>query len=252
MMYSSYISLNNQKGFSIPSVMIGISIMGIMSVGLSQMIMNSTNSVNYLEDKMEVQDFKRELSSTLSNPQACEFTLRGQQVLPEFNINQIREATNQIVHQVNQNIFPSSRVIIKRISVSNVNVPPAVGSSGDIKLLVNLSRRASSTETDLKPVEILISAKKFAADNRIETCVANGSAGSESDLEKACVMGSRILKDGSTRSARETDTEQCRVYGHIDRTYDRTYICTNGNITRTRNDLVNTRNRNCRQNERPE
>lgn len=195
-----------EKGFSIASVMVAAVILSILAAGISQMLINSSRHVSYLEDRLEAQDFKKEIQSLLNDEVACRNTF-GQTSVPtnireEVTIRSLKDYTGAEPFSQNEPIFPGSRIRVDKIVMTNKDVRPNNGGVGNIKLRLEISRTTTSGVQAMRPLEFLVSVEKAPAGQTIANCMA---AGSGIDLNNLCVVGDQVIESGMRASLRKED-----------------------------------------------
>ncbi len=153
----------NQKGFSIAQVMVAMTIMSIMSVGLSTMIQNQSNTVFYLEDQMSHQNLKKEVETLLSDTTACTESLSGIRV-PAQLVSVAPNAANDFVikdnagvakyNYTNNNLNKFDKLEISHIHLQNVDIAGAAV-DGIVNIMVDVRRdRGPSRSQALKSILI--------------------------------------------------------------------------------------------------
>ena len=63
-------SINN-RGMSLPGIMVAVAILGILAMATAQLFMNMVKSQNYNRSQSETTNFHDEVRAHLSNKQAC-------------------------------------------------------------------------------------------------------------------------------------------------------------------------------------
>lgn len=245
--------MSSESGFSLTSIMIGGVIMSIMAAGMANMLHQASTSQSYLEDRMELQETKRELTMLLSNPETCTATFEGSPVVTELgNSFSIRDANGEEKFNNNRPLYQGSRLRVTGMSLRNEDVEPQVGGRGTAKLLININRQSGSIDSAMKPIEISLNVAKFPGNHRIETCSSEG--GGALDVENVCVLnmgeeaGMRLMESGTTFtydvSSRRVEEFRSRCSGIVigSRTTSsvnrRTVRCDGTTITEVGNDQI--------------
>lgn len=173
----------NQNGFSIASVVIAMSIMSVITLGVTTLIQNSMKSVTYIEDKLSAINLQNELNMDFSDSRVCKNTLKNLKVVSEGEdqvVPAIKSSNDRIVYKA-----PTTydRLNIDRILLENVNVA-APNTTGRMNLSLNLKRQREGV-ADLKPVTVPLSVVTDGT-GRIASCVALGSEEDGNNPAKRC------------------------------------------------------------------
>ncbi len=180
-----------QKGFSIAQVVVAMSIMSVVSLGITSMLQNQTNTVFYLEDKMSHQNFKKEVENLLSDSAACTESLTNinvpASILPNATqLFNIKDSTGAVVFDAaNNNRNKFDKLEISNISIQNVDiVGAAVAGKVNIKVDVRRQRGPANTNQALQSVVIQ---KDVVIDGTraVTSCTGGGNDPSNACLENS-------------------------------------------------------------------
>ena len=114
-------------GFSIISVLVGISLMGILAAGMMQVFSNMALNQNYVKFRAEVDNFGEELRTQLGTKEVCTQTFAGMVLNPatDKTITVIKNASGNPLYTVpsttplGDNTFIISAITLKNQSASN-------------------------------------------------------------------------------------------------------------------------------------
>ncbi len=180
-------SLDSEQGFSLPSVILGASIMSAMGLAFATMLSQMNSTVGYIEDRSAALDLKHIMALELSSTQACTNSFGGLAANANQNLANIKNSNDVIAYQRNQT---HDRLNITNFRLEVVNPPIAPSGTGRMNLIVDLDRDRNSGPSSLKPQPIPLSVTSNGA-GRIVSCVAigEGAAASGEDTAGQCETG---------------------------------------------------------------
>lgn len=218
----------DQKGFSIVSVIIAMSMMSLVSLGFASMITGFSQSISQMEDRVNALDIKKLMDMTLSTSTACNNTFRGLPVSAPQTINAIRNTANQPEFSRNQ---VQNGLVLSNMQLTNIDTPNAANSSGKMRLNLNLNRQGRSSNTALKQQVVYLQVTTDGT-ARIANCTSISNTSAMDQNARKCMNSpSRDIatrnggwNDGQTATAR-------RNRSTYNDGYERTYLCVNQNWT---------------------
>ncbi len=173
----------NQMGFSIAQVVVAMSIMSAMSLGLTSMIQNQSNTVFYLEDKMSHQNLKKEVENLLNDSAACTESLTNITVPTALlsaspNASQpfiIKDKAGAVVYDVaNTTRNKFDRLNISNIKIQNVDISGAA-TTGKINIVMDVRRQRGPANTN-QALQSVVIQKEVTIDGtrNVTGCVNTG------------------------------------------------------------------------------
>ena len=203
--------IENQKGFTIASVMVAASIGAFVILGISTALQNSLNTASFIEDKQSSMDLKNELTIDLSDGAACANTLSGR--LVDEKIASLRNKANQVLFADGK----YDRLNIGSMYLQNVDVPAAPNGTGRVNMFVEVERSRGPASQSLKQIKIPISVT-LDATSRIASCAAAGSSELASEARKCMPSGKMcgimsVMTGGCTKKVDEGTTKEWSTGG---------------------------------------
>lgn len=191
---------SSEAGYSIVSVLMGASLLSIITAGMTQVISTSIQQVTLMEDRIELLDLKNEIQSLLANEISCRNTLRNTPVTKGMSeVRAMMDVDNNTVFEEQKHIYPSSRIIVDEIRMVDKNVNSAPGGSGEVNVIVNVSRKTMTGYQKMKPIDMAVFVEKSATSDLVADCAATGRA--PVSVAKVCRVGSVLVKEGDTHTA---------------------------------------------------
>ena len=91
----------SQKGFSLVGILVGVSLLGILTMGMTQVFSNMLKNQNYNKFRTQVENFGEELRSQLGASVLCTANFTGLVLDPhtDKNITAIKNADGNIIYQ---------------------------------------------------------------------------------------------------------------------------------------------------------
>jgi len=208
-------SYKDQKGFSLISAVVAAGLMSAIGLGVSNLIIQQSNSVSYLEDRLAKVDLKTKVTSLLSEGSSCANTFGGlgvpavstptqifqtplKNVIGDDGVVFLETGTSNIDDRLYQQLEITS------INLENLNVPigGSVVETGRVKTVMNVRRTRGLGNIDMAPIELELDVETDVND-LVVSCNVVGARQTAS-LSEACV--------GSITSLTGTQTGRL---GHI-------------------------------------
>lgn len=186
--------LFNSLGFSLVEIMVVLGIMGGISLGVAQLMKQSTTSANFVEAKTEENEITRQISLMIAKKDACTHTMLGRGV--GDNVPTIKNNQGADVYAVN-GLYGNGAITITsmRLANSGATTIPADG-RGTLFLEVTLNRRkVKSAATDFTK-RILI-AVKLDPTSKIESCSITDEDLVEQAKEEMCIAFGGVWVPGT-------------------------------------------------------
>jgi len=173
---------NNEKGFSLAELMVTAGIMGMISLGIMQMIQNQNKAMINAESKSEEIQLINQIRTTLIKKENCDATFTG-------------EPLNAVVTDVKlengNNIFTTNNIYGNRvIRIDNMNLSantvPGPDSNGTVKLNVTLTRlkKRNGIKTITKSIMLQV---RTDATNNIAECFSESQNSISTAKEESCL-----------------------------------------------------------------
>jgi type II secretory pathway pseudopilin PulG len=170
----------NQRGMGLVGVIIAAGLLGIVSLGVVELISYSSKQQSMSQAKDQQHEVTALARAILSNTTACVNTFQGVSVLPAVvNLTQIKDAANTVQMAINTN-DKSGMLRINQITASNWDQDPVDPLIGRMDLRLMLSRLGNSTE--IKPDIITLYVRKSAAHAVLECYALGITGGSVADV----------------------------------------------------------------------
>lgn len=168
--------MNNSKGFSLTGTLMGIGMLGMISLGLARVMSDASSSTVKLAQKLELLAFKADLTETLANPAVCTCQLKGLAVNGALGQGKFLEIPKiasgcdggapDLVRSKDFLPGTQTQLRISKIEIGNLSLVAGNSYRG----LVRVSPDNTSTKSSFRPVEISQSFK-LDASGRIANCV---------------------------------------------------------------------------------
>lgn len=199
----------NNRGNSLIGVMIAAGAGIVILTATATSMVNQGKSVSFLEDRLSRISFDRSLKNGFMSPSTCGNTLVGS-TIPAIGGNQpitvLRDRSNNVIVDLSSSnplLKSFEKLNISQVNLLNIDTPSAPGSSGNMKLEVNLARQRSGGGVDsVAPVELDLFVTTDAVTGAIASCSFLGGVSGVLD-DKACIMsGLRRTSNSSYRDNR--------------------------------------------------
>ncbi len=186
--------MNNNKGFSLVSVLMAAGI-GVVVIGaISKSIIHQQEMVSYLEDRMSNLELSNQVRHLLSSQATCNANFQGLPILNSTSINDLKDQAGLTVYDRNST---SNLVKITDIELRSKGALIGADSSGLMELAVTTEGMRGGLR-HLKPTVIELSVTSNNA-SEISNCsfTASGSGLTVDDLENSVcsVQGYRKIAD---------------------------------------------------------
>ncbi len=176
--------MRNEKGFALIQVIVAAAIGSVLSLAMTNLILEQRISIAYLEDKLEKIQLIRNFETILKDKMSCQKTLEGVRVgsssTQKINVNGLKDNSGNVVYESNSII---GRLAVGQISITNESVP-GPSSSGFINIIMPVSRtRQGEGPSVFKPLEFKLNVT-ISASRVITSCSSKGEA-----LTDMCMCG---------------------------------------------------------------
>lgn len=197
----------NNRGNSLIGVIIAAAVGVIVMSAVAINMVNQAKSVSFLEDRLSRVGFDRQLKNIFTSPNTCGNTLNGG-VVPglgtERPVNVINDRNNNVIYDLasaDPNLKSFDRLNISSMSLLNIDTPLTLGSSGNMKLNVNLARQRNGGGLDaVAPIELDLFVSTDPVTGRISDCSFTGGVTGVLD-NKACILsGMRKVRNDTPRT----------------------------------------------------
>ena len=103
----------NQSGFSLVGILVGVALLGILTAGMMQVFSNMALNQNYSKFRTQVDNFGEELRTTLSDKSICTNTFSAIQMDPAvpLTFTSIKDGTGKIIYSVNSTYGDNSFIL---------------------------------------------------------------------------------------------------------------------------------------------
>jgi len=144
--------INKESGFTLIGVMVAAGVASIISVAISQLILQQSSSISYLEDRLSKISLDNELKINFSYADTCKNTLNGKDILADQSLTTIFDTHNNPI--ISSTAGNYDNIKVKNIRLENVDVPTAPVETGVMKLVIEIERlRGPASSKDVKSLE---------------------------------------------------------------------------------------------------
>jgi len=137
--------LNSEDGFSLAEIVVAAGLLGMLSLGVMQLMKNQQKSFSYAEAKSEEIEIYNQIRILLMNKEACLNTLGGHAV--GDSVSEVKNSSNISAFKVG-NIYGNRSVKIVSLEIENDTVP-AGGGLGQAFLKIKLQRVKKSLSSNI-------------------------------------------------------------------------------------------------------
>lgn len=131
----------NQKGMSLVQVMVAVGLLSVVSLGVSQLMVNMQRGVKSAALKVDMNAFQTEITTSISSKEYCEDALKGQ----PFNAKKAKSKTGMPItikgfdgtNYTSGSKVPGSDLIVDKVYIADAT-GPTVLSSGKQKYIGRL------------------------------------------------------------------------------------------------------------------
>ena len=166
----------NRSGISLPSLMVGVAIVGILATGVLSVIENMSKSQNTIELRSQVDVFEQEIRAHLSQPAACTRTLQSATLNAAGAVTSVAavlEANGAAKYSVGQRygggIF---RVLNMSFRYSPGDDPSRPGVGEGVFSFQVESTKPVTGPSILRPREIVLRTSKVLASDVLIDCIS--------------------------------------------------------------------------------
>ena len=210
-------AMGSERGNILIQVLIAGGIGLTMMAALSKLMINQHNAVNFLEDKLSMIDFERELEQLLGDPAACGTTLVGTAVSPTPQSVVITDASANVLYDpgdATKNRFKGLK--INSIDVRDLTVG-GPNTDGQVAMQIITERSRKGLGLDTAVTQLIFDVTSDASSN-IGAC--SGMLGSGVVITPQYGCGANVNLGSSYQicaiGAYANDTDDawggCRVY----------------------------------------
>ncbi|MGZ3788398.1 MAG: prepilin-type N-terminal cleavage/methylation domain-containing protein [Bacteriovorax sp.] len=211
----------NQKGFTLPEIMIATGLLAALSLGVMSMMKNMQKGQVVSETKMEELELRRLITTLLIDQVACQNTLGGTNI--GTSISQIKNNANVVAFQTN-NTYGNNSVKITSMSTQDLGIVNADGTR-TINLNLALTKMKQLSGGGTKNVSIQLNVSAPSANGTISKCFVDSNqiistanqtgcaslGGTWNGASSTCYLGNYVNKNGDTM----TGTLNANVNGNL-------------------------------------
>lgn len=198
--------IRNQKGFSLTELVVGVGIMGIVSLGVMDITNNQQKIKNYGKVKAQENSIAKYTRLNLLTEQSCEVNFMGRSV--PSNLTEVRDLSGRPVMEVGKTFGPQNdSVTIEEISLRTIDGAPAAEGDGLVFIDLRMSRNVQGG-TNRSYVTSFILRVRFSAAGTIEDC--NAAVG---DIDTNVQEGFCSITDGVWDIGTQFCNYSCPAHG---------------------------------------
>jgi prepilin-type N-terminal cleavage/methylation domain-containing protein len=191
-MKKSFFNELSPQGFSLMEILIALGLLGGITLGVAQLMKQSSESGNYAEARMEENEVARQVALTLANEQSCTNTLRSfgaGEAIPA-----IKSAQNENLFEVGKN-YSGNVIFFKsaRLEARGGTIPPAGKGTMAIVLELARSKVKIGRKESLKEVQVLVT---LDASSKVLSCVSLENQLANSTNKQFCEATGGVWTEG--------------------------------------------------------
>jgi len=175
--------LSTQRGFNLPEMLIGVSLLGGSSLAFMKLQENMTKSQITSEAKMSELEIKRMITTNFLDKTACYMTFVAMNI--GADIQEIKNSSGGILYE-SQKTYENNSLKISRMRTVDKNIVNADGTRM-IDLVISLERVKKQAFGGDKEMRIPLSVKASGANDPIQECYSNTDAIILSAMEESCL-----------------------------------------------------------------
>ena len=166
--------INNVQGFGLIEILVAASLLGIVSVGVMNLVQTATKQQKSLQSKDQQRDFTNDVKHILSNPESCKKTFFNS-IVPVV-ITEIKNANNMVAYSSvvgDPNNFDKSKLLqIKSMKLENYkpNSFAVAGDEGTAEFRISLVRNLNNNNEMLLPDVVILKITKDHVTHKILKC----------------------------------------------------------------------------------
>ena len=176
--------LNKTSGFGLIEIIVSIALLGIVSVGVMNLIQSSSKQQKSFQAKDQQRDFTFDVRTILSHPDACKNTFEAK-IIPTV-VTEIKDKTNAVIYSVDQ-LDRSKLLQIKSIKLENFLLRSTnianTEDEGRAELRVFVAKNSAENSNELlNPDVIILKITKDHVTNTILKCSTLDSTNTDAAL----------------------------------------------------------------------
>jgi prepilin-type N-terminal cleavage/methylation domain-containing protein len=162
----------NNRGLSILEVLVAVSIMGILSYGMMEMVTNQNKSIKTAQNSMDLNEIKNQLQRYMLDSKTCADTFGGQ-IIPEngqISISEIKKVLPASTTIFLSTAAPKNKV--GNILVESMTLKRGLGS--EVELIVQLKKATTGNsyagDSFKRSVSLSVQFEPAPDQNKIKNC----------------------------------------------------------------------------------